>query len=106
MVGDNYIILEGGFLKQHVMYIDMDYFLADTILAQNNINIKFEQHYSNIKYKNYTTIIATIPKSQLDTFVECMEQLKRKALIFGETDYIETCKKIIQEIVDNYKRSK
>lgn len=101
----NYIILDNpGIFNKKVMYIDTKDFLADSILGQSGVKIHFGPHFENKTYKNYVVIVGDVRKSDIDKFKDCMSQLTKKQLIYQNTDYMEICEKIMEEIIDGQKR--
>lgn len=102
----NYIILDNpGIFNKKVMYIDTTDFLADSILAQNQVRIHFGQHFESNKYKGYVVIIADVRKQDIDKFKDSMSQLTKKQLIYHNTDYTEICEKIMEETLNGTRRN-
>lgn len=93
----NFVPLQGfSIFHNHYAYIDMsDNYKADLVFVENGLrHIKFIGDYAH-KTIPYSVILCKVRKKDDNLFRECMEKLKDKMLILGNTDYQEFCENLI-----------
>lgn len=100
----NFLQLKNKFgrLGNTFCYIDTSEQLAVPIFISHNINIKVTRALSNPKY-NYLIYICKVPKRYHKKFYECMQDLIKKMMIFGYTNYEKECLEILTIINSDIK---
>lgn len=76
--------------KREFAYADADKNLADGIFIKHKLFVKFGKEYKKPGEK-YKIIFCQIDRKRVGDFEKCMEELKDKMLLFGNTDYEEFC---------------
>ncbi len=80
------------FGRKTFAYIDKIPYRADRIFLNHNLKVKFEQEFANPKSDYLFVTISIRPKDE-KIFLDCMDELKNKMLILGDSDYEEECLK-------------
>lgn len=96
----NYIQLK-KFSLRYVYYciIDVDEYLADELFIRHKVQVKFEHEY--IKHgTNYLCIFCKIRKKDKLKFLQALEELKSKILLFGYSDYQKFCDELGKNILE------
>ena len=92
----NFLRLDGlSILSVQYMYIDYKDYLADSLLAQNHVSVRFENDSS------YRIILCKVRKKDTAGFEKSMELLCNKMLLFGHNDYMEFCNSIMETLEQN-----
>ena len=92
----NYLKLDGlSILSVPYMYIDHKDYLADSLLAQNQVSIRFEEEFER-NGSPYCVIFCRVKKKDIAGFEKTMESLYNKMLLFGHNDYRESCEKLME----------
>ena len=101
----NYIRLKtrSPFSRQY-MFIDSSEYLADNLFCGHQVPVKFGKEMVN-KDTKYVIISCKIHKRYEEQFVEALQELPNKMLLFGHTDYIEYCKKFF-DMLNDYQQEK
>lgn len=90
----NYIKLESALFSCNYAYIDIPEYHADRIFIDKKIKVKFKTEMRH-KDTNYVVIFCKFPRRQEKRFLEAMESLRRKMLLFGLIEYDNFCEEII-----------
>ena len=78
-------------------YIDTMGFLADRVFIENKVRVKFCGDYKHPKQK-YVIVTCKVKKKDVPIFLQSLEELKNRAIIMGNTDYVSFCKEQIHLI--------
>ena len=87
-------------LSVQYMYIDYKDYLADSLLAQNHVSVRFENEFSRDD-SSYRIILCKVRKKDTAGFEKSMELLCNKMLLFGHNDYMEFCNSIMETLEQN-----
>lgn len=79
-------------LTASYMYIDHPDFLADIMLRQAGVRMKFTGDFRK-KDETYCIVVCKVRKKDTVKFEEVMGKLPNKMLLTGHTDYPEVCEK-------------
>ena len=93
----NYIELGRSrfFRNKQFAYIDTTGFLADRIFIENKVRVKFCGDYKH-REKNYVVVICKVKEKDVSIFLQSMAELKKRAILMGNTDYESFCKEQIR----------
>lgn len=78
--------------------MDNNSYLADTLLAQRKIVMKFKEEMARID-SPYCIIFCKVLKRDAQKFEEALEKLKDKMLLLGYRDYVDVCDEI-ERLID------
>lgn len=78
--------------------MDHNSYLADTLLAQRKIVMKFKEEMARID-SPYCIIFCKVLKRDAQKFEEALEKLKDKMLLLGYRDYVDVCDEI-ERLID------
>ena len=91
----NFQRLDGlSILSVQYMYIDYKDYLADSLLAQNHVSVRFGNEFSRDD-SPYRIILCKVRKK------DTAELLCNKMLLFGHNDYMEFCNSIMETLEQN-----
>ena len=97
----NFLRLDGrSILSVPYMYIDHKDYLADSLLTQNPVSVRFGSEFSRDN-SPYRIIICKVRKKDTAEFEKSMELLCNKMLLFGHNDYMEFCNNIMETLGQN-----
>ena len=97
----NFLRLDGrSILSVPYMYIDHKDYLADSLLTQNHVSVRFGSEFSRDN-SPYHIIICKVRKKDTAEFEKSMELLCNKMLLFGHNDYMEFCNNIMETLGQN-----
>lgn len=97
----NFLRLGGlSILSVEYMYIDHKDYLADSLLAQNCVSVRFGGELSRDD-SPYRIILCKIRKKDTAEFEKTMELLYNKMLLFGYNDYAKFCHDIVGILEQN-----
>ena len=97
----NFLRLDGrSILSVPYMYIDHKDYLADSLLTQNHVSVRFGSEFSRDN-SPYRIIICKVRKKDTAEFEKSMESLRNKMLLFGHSDYMEFCNGIMETLEQN-----
>ena len=97
----NFRRLDGRYiLSVPYMYIDHKDYLADSLLTQNHVSVRFGSEFSRDN-SPYRIIICKVRKKDTAEFEKSMELLCNKMLLFGHNDYMEFCNNIMETLGQN-----
>ena len=82
------------------MYIDHKDYLADSLLTQNHVSVRFGSEFSRDN-SPYRIIVCKVRKKDTAEFEKSMELLCNKMLLFGHNDYMEFCNNIMETLGQN-----
>lgn len=90
--------------NEYYVYVDSDDYKADYLFVNNKVKGKIigEWMHPNEKYR---LINIKIKKSCVKAFEDTMEQLERKQLLSGNSDYIENANHLCNELLNAVKES-
>ena len=89
----NFIKLTGGFWPfcNHYMIVDVPEHYADQIFIRHGLPVKFGEEYYKKPDTGYVMVMLKVRKNREKDFLSSMEELKRKMILLGHTDYEEFC---------------
>ena len=91
----NYVKLNGlNIFSASYMYVDHQNHLADSLLRQAKISVRFGREYVHENFP-YCIVFCKVKKSDTAKFEKSLEKLKDKMLLCGHTDYAEACSEIM-----------
>ena len=97
----NFLRLDGlSILSVQYMYIDYKDYLADSLLAQNHVSVRFENEFSRDD-SPYRIILCKVRKKDTAGFEKSMELLCNKMLLFEHSDYMGFCNNIMETLEQN-----
>lgn len=64
---------------------------------QKNVKVKICKTFVHSE-ESYAIYFVKVPKKQAEAFISVLEELEKKLLLLGYTDYPEFCKKIKQQM--------
>lgn len=92
----NYIELTNkGITHKYFAFIDAKEMLISQLCEDRGIYLKLIDEYDNEKYPNYSIYICKVKNSNISILKDIFDQLEKKMLITGHTDYIDTCNSIM-----------
>lgn len=98
----NFIKLGGfSFFHYNYMYIDSSKYLADSLLTKNKLSIKFKGDYISPDGK-YIVVFCKVKKDDEKKFNQTMEELERKMLLCGYTDYTSYYKDLFKKMEEEH----
>ena len=98
---ENFQRLDGlSILSVQYMYIDHKDYLADSLLAQNHVSVRFGNEFSRDD-SPYRIILCKVRKKDTAEFEKSTELLCNKMLLFGHNDYTEFCNSIMETLEQN-----
>lgn len=77
---------------KYFCFIDTNKHLADNVFIKNKVRVWFQME-ARKPDTDFVFIFCKIKKSDIHRFLESLEELKKKMLILGHTDYEDFCKK-------------
>ena len=86
----NYVELEASLFCDNFLYFDTFDCFADDIFIKNNVKVKFRAKLASDEY-SYIAVICKVKKKFRNAFLESLNELERKMLICGYSDYSEFC---------------
>lgn len=93
----NYLKLGTSFFKNsQYLFFDTEDYLADNILYNHKIPVKFGKEYAHKDYP-YVIVVCKIKNRYSAEFEKCMHELENKMLICGHNDYINFCEESIRQ---------
>ena len=86
------------------LYIDLPDCPGEASLKKQGVRVKSATYYSRkSEDTDYTLVKAVIRREDKQKFVDAMEDLKRKMLIFGRLDYEAFCGRVFREMDEDLK---
>lgn len=83
--------------RKNYLFFDTDDYHADQIFIRHGVPVKFGREMK--KDDNpYRIIFCSIGKKYEDEFYKCMDELGKKMLITGHTDYYENADEVYRTI--------
>ena len=67
-------------------YLDTEEYLADQLFINKKLRVKFLRDYSH-ENDPYIIVMVKVPKSRNKDFLCCMNELNKKMLLTGNTNY-------------------
>ena len=97
----NFLRLGGlSILSVQYMYIDHKDYLADSLLAQNQVSVRFGGEFSRDD-SPYRIILCKVRKKDIAGFEKAMELLYNKMLLFGYNGYESFCNNVMGILEQN-----
>ena len=97
----NFLRLDGrSILSVPYMYIDHKDYLADSLLTQNHVSVRFGSEFSRDN-SPYRIIVCKVRKKDTAEFEKSMELLCNKMLLFEHSDYMGFCNNIMETLEQN-----
>lgn len=84
--------------RRSFLYFDIKDYYADQIFIQHKVPVKFMKEEAWNSEIGYGIIFCTIPNRFVHEFEKCMEDLAKKMLITGHTDYIDQCSELVEQL--------
>lgn len=92
----NYIeLINKGITHKYFAFIDAKEMLISQLCEDRGIHLKLIDEYDHDNYPNYSIYICKVKKSEINVLKDIFDQLEKKMLITGHTDYIDTCNSIM-----------
>ena len=98
---NNCIMTKNGRRKVTYMYFDISEYLADQIFIDHRLPVRWEKKELMHPDHPYRCVFAKVRKQDEDEFLLCMEELRRKMLLTGHTDYDDVCKYAIEYAIEH-----
>ncbi len=96
----NYIKLEDkSLLYYHYVYVDAVSYLADELFIQEKVRVHFGKEAKKEGYP-YHVIFCKVRKKNEEKFLSAMEQLNKKMLLLGHSDYMDICEFFFSEVTE------
>lgn len=94
----NYIKLrKASLFYYHYIFADTEDYLADQMFIQNEVRVHFGKEYKNPDSK-YIFICCKVKKSDNDRFLQSLDNLSKKMIFMGNTDYEIFCENMQNNI--------
>ena len=93
---NNYIPLEKISIRyKYFCFIDTKEYLADALFIKNRVRVRFqkEAHKPNT---DFIVVFCKIKKCDTNKFLETLEELKKKMILLGHSDYQNFCKEFYE----------
>ena len=84
-------------LNSYYAFLDTEEYLADNLFIQHQVTVHFCTEYER-PGEPYRVILCRVRKSDEDRFLAALNELPRKMIIFGHTDYLEYCHGLWQKL--------
>lgn len=91
----NYIKLKSRIFRQEYAYFDLPEYYADNLLRQRKLKVKIicEMEKDDAPYN---VIFCSVPKKETSSFEAAMDELEKKMLVCGYTDYPDYCSEFLK----------
>ena len=100
MEGENYLrIKRFSLFYRYYMFIDTKEHLADRMFIQRGIRVYFQKEYMKDNC-DYVIMFCKVSKRREDQFIRILSEIQGKALLMGNRDYIEFCRKLKQSMTE------
>ncbi len=86
----------------HYMFFDTEEYLADSLFIQHQITVKFQFEYASPEGP-YLAVFCSVRKKDEDEFLEALQELPDKMLLFGHTDYLQASTAFFDKIREGRK---
>lgn len=97
---NNYIPIDKISIKyKNFCFIDTEEYLADALFIKNKVRVWFKEE----AYKpdtDFIVIFCKVKKCDEDKFLEALEELKKKMILFGHSGYPDFCKEFCENFSD------
>lgn len=90
-------------LYSYYAFLDTEEYLADALFIRHEVRVHFLSEYEK-QGSPYRMILCRIRRKDADRVTAALEELPRKMLLCGYTDYFERCKEIWSELDMTRKR--
>ena len=96
----NFVRLTGGFrlFCHQYMIVDVPEHYADQIFIRHELPVKFGEEYYRKPDAGYVMVMVKVRKNRERDFISSMEELRRKMILLGHTDYDEFCDSLWKSI--------
>lgn len=98
----NYIKLHPGLFKANYAFFDVSDYYADNLFIQHKVKVNFLKEFQNGE-NHYIVIFCKVKKRDAKELEEVIEELEKKMIICGYTDYPEFCDKSIKTFLSGKK---
>lgn len=71
-------------------FLDTKEYLADQLFIKHQVRVHFREEYGR-KDSQYRVIVCRVRKRDQTRFLAALEELPKRMLLLGHTDYLETC---------------
>ena len=76
----------------YYMFFDVRQYLADQLFIQHGVRVWFDREYAR-EGSPYLAVFCHVRKKDHAEFLTALEELKKKMLLCGYTDYVEMAEK-------------
>jgi hypothetical protein len=87
-----------SFRYKHFCFIDTKEYAADALFAKYKVHVRFGSEYRK-EGSNFCFIFCKVPKKEADIFKEALEELKRKILLLGHSEYPKVCESFMTDLI-------
>lgn len=100
MEGLNYWELKKFSLrKRYFAFVDTGGYLADQLLVKYKVRVDYGQEYA-MPDCPYRVIMCSVAKKDVSGFVQALNELENKMILFGHADYPEFCEDLKEKIAE------
>ena len=100
----NYFPLEKTSLRyKYFFYIDTEEYLADSLFIKHNVKVCFQQE-AHRPDTDFIFVFCRIKKADLNKFTEALEDLNKKMLLLGHTNYPGFCKNFYENFLEQQEK--
>ncbi len=89
-------------LNTHFAFVDTEEHLADGLFIQNCVTVHFGPEYINPQWP-YRVILCRVRKKDANRAIAALNELPRKMLLCGHTNYIASCSEIWEMVAEKKK---
>lgn len=96
---DNYIPIEKISIRyKYFCFIDTKEYLADALFIKHKVRVWFQKE-AHKPDTDYVFIFCKVKKSDTNRFLESLEELKKKMILSGYSDYEFFCKEFHEKLL-------
>ena len=84
-------------------FLDTEEYLADQLFIKHQVRVHFREEYAR-KDSQYRVIVCRVRKRDQMRFLAALEELPKKMLLLGHTNYLDTCYALWDNLHQDEKR--
>lgn len=84
-------------LNSYYMFFDTEEYLADSLFVRHQVTVNFQFEYT-APDRRYIAVFCSVRKKDQDKFLEALQELPDKMLLFGHVDYLQASKEYFDRI--------